>query len=248
MKIFNSLIKNNNTENTQSISTDKKIEEEWIWVEGYKGFYYSNNVLYGYNNYEYTVGETYDIGNDEELKIYGNGFHFCKNLSDVFSFYGLLRQSKNDICYIVNPLYYDTKFCHVKALVKKSDWENKSEKYVSKSIELIKEVSNEELWGSLGGKNPTIYIQLVGDEKISFEDFCKIKKDGYDRFIANYLVEYYSNKKHELISLGYSEIFAELLIKNYKSRIELAIALGNENISNDLRVYTIFNINGVKDG
>jgi len=47
----------------------------------YKGF----NDLLQCKSFQYEVGQTYAM--DEPIRLCGKGFHFCKLLTQVFSFY-----------------------------------------------------------------------------------------------------------------------------------------------------------------
>ena len=50
---------------------------------GYKAF----NSDWTCRGFQYEVGKSYELGENETLKMCGCGFHFCKNLIDVFGYY-----------------------------------------------------------------------------------------------------------------------------------------------------------------
>lgn len=57
-------------------------------MEGYKVF----NNDWTCRDFQYKIGETYIL--DEALSMCENGFHFCKELKDCFSFYSFYRNLK----------------------------------------------------------------------------------------------------------------------------------------------------------
>ena len=70
--------------NIQSESdAKKKEEEEWVWVEGFKGMDKDMQC----RGFQYEVGKTYVY--DGEVKVANSGFHFCGNLAGTLSCYPL---------------------------------------------------------------------------------------------------------------------------------------------------------------
>ena len=51
-------------------------------VQGYKGF----NADMTCQGFKYEIGQTYEM--DGEIKPCSQGFHFCRNMADVFNYYG----------------------------------------------------------------------------------------------------------------------------------------------------------------
>ena len=77
-------------------------EAEWVWVEGYKGT--DKNMCC--KDYQYILGATHSLPDEEEVELCKNGFHLCLNLNEVFNFY---------------PIGEGNRFFKVQALVRKSD-------------------------------------------------------------------------------------------------------------------------------
>lgn len=121
-----------------TLKMKEKPEEEWIWVEGFKGLDYQ---MRGYGNFQYELGKTYEE-NDKEIIACHSGFHLCLNLDDVMKYYHYMNNS------------FTNRYFKVKALVRKSDYENygtngyygKINKLAAKSIIIFEEIPKEELW------------------------------------------------------------------------------------------------------
>ena len=52
-------------------------------MKGYKAF----DKDWKCRDFQYKIGETYELPEGQELKICQCGFHFCKNPIDVFGYY-----------------------------------------------------------------------------------------------------------------------------------------------------------------
>ena len=92
-------------------------------MKGYKAF----NVGWKCRDFQYKIGETYELPDDQELKICQCGFHFCKNPIDVFGYY---------------PMNDDTVIAEVEALGK---IEQEGTKYVTNKIKIVREFTRDEL-------------------------------------------------------------------------------------------------------
>lgn len=92
-------------------------------VIGYKAF----DTGYTCRDFQYEIGKTYTLENGKELKICGNGFHFCRKLKDVFKYY---------------PLEISPVFAVVEALGKVIDDDDKS---VTDKIKIVKKLTLEEV-------------------------------------------------------------------------------------------------------
>lgn len=195
----------------KAIGEFKREEEEWIWVEGYKG---TNKNIQGYDNYQFELGKRYDMPEDAEIEKCRSGYHFCLNLSDVYSFYGIGKGNR---------------FFRVKALVRKKDWENYGanggwfggKKLASKSIVFISELTPEEIFTT--------------GEEASWSHEEKVLALEKGKSEVEKLV-----KTRKLIECGYSPIFAAYCATNDKYKV--AYAVGQENISMDMKVFAIFNV------
>jgi hypothetical protein len=85
-----------------TVHISKEKEDEWIWVEGYKGT--KKDMTARFNDFQYELNKRYEI--DEEPEECKKGFHFCLELFDVFEYY---------------PIGKNHRFFKVQALVRKSD-------------------------------------------------------------------------------------------------------------------------------
>lgn len=80
----------NSDKQQQEIRTDSKgvvqlesqDEDEWIWVEGFKGTESDMRC----RDFQYKVGKHY-YTNEDNVEMCQSGFHFCINLCDVFNYY-----------------------------------------------------------------------------------------------------------------------------------------------------------------
>lgn len=205
-------------------------QEEWVYVEGIKGM---TKDMKGYDNFQFEVGKTYI--KDGLIEICKNGFHLSLNLDDVLNHYGLCRGNR---------------FFKVRALVRKEDLDNYGtvtevdnffygkqkiikNKLVSKEIEILEELSDEELFEEYkemkSGKSK--WIEDIDDFK-----YCR-------KYGENKLAEAKLNVK--LIVLGINELLVKILTRDFdsiKSReifVDYVEALSKENISRDIFIYLI---------
>ena len=205
-------------------------QEEWVYVEGIKGM---TEDMKGYNNFQFEVGKTYI--KDGLIEICKNGFHLSLNLEDVLNHYGLCRGNR---------------FFKVRALVRKEDLDNYGtvtevdnffygkqkiikNKLVSKEIEILEELSDEELFEEYK-KMESGKSRWIED----IDDFKYCRKHG-----ENKLAEAKLNVK--LMVLGVNELLVNILTKDFndiKSReifVDYVEALSKENISRDMFIYLI---------
>ena len=117
---------------TNVIKTDE--EEEWIWVKGFKG---TDKNMQCRGNYQYELGSFFDMNSGDDVKLCYSGFHFCKNLENVFRYYSIGDGNR---------------FFEVEALVKKSDWDTYDDKYAAKSIHFIRELTVDEVFEAVTNK------------------------------------------------------------------------------------------------
>ena len=209
---------------------DLQNQEEWVYVEGIKGM---TEDMKGYDNFQFEVGKTYI--KDGLIEICKNGFHLSLNLEDVLHHYGLCKGNR---------------FFKVRALVRKKDLDEYGtvteidnffygkqkiikNKLVSKEIEILEELSDEELFEEYkkmeSGKSR--WIEDIDDFK-----YCR-------KYGENKLAETKLNVK--LIVLGINELLVNILTKDFdslKSReifVDYVEALSKENISRDMFIYLI---------
>lgn len=199
-----------------TLNTSKEKEEEWIWVEGFKG---TDKNMQGHNNFQYELNKQFDMPEDAVIEECHCGFHFSLTLTDVRPYYDIKNNNR---------------FFKVKALVRKKDYENyglyryagylsiSSNKLAAKSIVLLQELSNEEIF----------YEHLKLNNTIQPEYFDLAREKG-----MNFAVE--EQNKIILIADGYSELITKIIIDKDKYRIAHALASQPE-LSMDIKIYTIF--------
>ena len=205
-------------------------QEEWVYVEGIKGM---TEDMKGYDSFQFEVGKTYI--KDGLIEICKNGFHLSLNLEDVLHHYGICKGNR---------------FFKVRALVRKKDLDEYGtitevdnffygkqkiikNKLVSKEIEILEELSDEELFEEYK-KMESGKSRWIED----IDDFKYCRKHG-----ENKLAETKLNVK--LIVLGINELLVNILTKDFdsvKSReifVDYVEALSKENISRDMFIYLI---------
>ena len=215
-------VKSTNTENIKPELIEP--EEEWVWVEGYKG---TTKDMQGYGNFQYELGVQYDMPEGAKIEECKGGFHFCLNLKNVYHHYsigknnrffkvkGLVR--KNDvekygkINYAINPytLYSTDHGCNYK------------DKIVAKSIVLLEELTIDEIFDSIKCK------YFISD---------KYKHVAIEQSIKQAIV---NSKLDTLVEDGYSEAVASIIIQKEKFSIAHAVASQKE-LSMDVKILTIF--------
>ena len=184
--------------------------EEWVWVEGYKG----TDKDMKCRDFQYELGKQYDMSYDEAIIVCGRGYHLCRELRDVFRYY----EFEND-----------NRFFEVKALVRKSDYDNYymssiyyGRKLVAKSIIFTRELSLDELCKCYG-------IEAWAEEHKKIARTFGIPQ-------AEHII-----RTEELTKLGYSETFAQLLATNEYFDIARRVS-SQEGLSVDMKVWTIFTL------
>lgn len=225
VRLEQELEESRDTKKETSQELDKPNAIEYIVVEGYKGTDKNMKCM----DLQYELNMDYVMEDDPELCR--KGFHFCKNLEDVYGYY-----YKNGY----------NRFFKVKALVSKELWSIKSDKYVAKEIKFIEEVKY--------NKQDAIFQSL----KREIKDL-DANEPNYNMPSLEDDLEYILEKRIE--NLGFSNTFSEILKENTKFRkiinsnyysypayreydktirlIKFANALKDEDVSNDMRVYLI---------
>lgn len=189
------------------------VEDEWIWVEGYKG----TDKDMQCKGYQYEFGIQHDMPEGEEVQVCSKGFHLCLNLSDVFGFYEVGNGNR---------------FFKVKALVKKIDYETydtirlgyfcSEPKLVAKSIIFESEVEAKDIvTKAINEDLPEKYYSLAIEYNISH---------AMRQYRADILVE----------ECGYSQAFATFIAAKARSEyFNAARAIAQEDISMDMKVVFI---------
>ena len=188
-KLINELF---GTENVKA--EEKEPEEEWIWVQGYKG----TDKYMQCRGYQYELNKKYDMPDDATIRVCDNGFHFCRKLNSVFTYYDVKNNNR---------------FFKVSALVRKKDYDKiienidvstwhlslfNEDKLAAKSIIFLEEVSDDELF------------KLVEQKKPGFKDVPKeLRYLAKERGVGYAITQY---KIKTLIADGYSEAFAKFVV------------------------------------
>lgn len=189
-------------------------EEEWVWVEGYKG----TDRDMCCREFQYELNKQFDMPEDVNIEECTSGFHLCLILFNVFNYY---------------PIGRGHRFFKVKALVRKSDKEKYGkmtysafgcptvphDKLAAKSIIFVSELTIDEVLKGSGVDNlPEKYKRLA----IEYDPYY-----AYNQYNINILIED-----------GYSETFATHIIKINK--FEIAHTFGSQkDLSMDVKVLGI---------
>ena len=185
-------------------------EDEWIWVEGYKG----TDKDMQCKGYQYELGVQHDMPEGEEIQVCCKGFHLCLNLKDVFRFYNVGEGNR---------------FFKVKALVKKIDYETydntfaiiyafSESKLVAKSIIFESEIEAKDIVTNATNEDlPEKYYPLAIKYNISY---------ALRQYRADILVE----------ECGYSPAFATLIAKEKSNYFEAARAIAQEDVPMDMKI------------
>lgn len=210
---------------------EKKVPEEWVWVEGYKG----TDKTLGCRGYQYEMYNVHTMPKGEEISECRNGFHFCIELKNVFDYYNIKNGNR---------------FFRVRAEVKKSDLDKYYEKY---KIETNAAYPNSVTIGDpikgLGGGDKLAARSIEFLYELTPDDIFKAYKNGEysgwsleDKKLAMETNIPDVRRMHdlaELEELGYSKPFAAYLIMN--GMFEKAKLVGSQkDLSMDMKVMVIF--------
>lgn len=214
----------------QLVASDTKPEnEEWIWVEGYKG----TDKDLRCRGYQYELGKQFDMPEDVEIVECRSGFHLCKELKDVLGYY-----SVGD----------DNRFFKVSALVRARDYNHESDIY---SLSFLRNYD-----GKLAAKS-IIFLHEVDMGEVfkaahetfglDFTDWTdEDKKEAMHTSISAVIKRHErieeEKKIDELVTLGYSRPFAVYLVE--AGRYDAAQAIGSQSdLSMDMKCLIIFRKN-----
>ena len=222
-----------------------KTEDEWIWVEGYKGVLHDLKPSYGDDHKAFEVGTMYSVEGD--VIQCRNGYHFSLTLSDAMHYY-LPEAGK--------------RYFKVMGLVRNSDYINygKTEVYSCNS------------WGAYQIPSTNTIDKLVARsivflEEVDFEVYKDKIRNPYITNFETYLLSHDADKFREYIRgeickelspVGFSELFMNVLIDRMckkfgeekfvskdhvfykiKAATKEITALASTGISTNLLVYTI---------
>lgn len=200
-------------------------QENWIWVEGYKGI---DKDMKAYGGFQYELGKQYD--HEGKIEICVKGFHFCRDLKDVFAYYDIGNSNR---------------FFKVKALVKETDYEKYGE-YIEFSSPwgIVVTVNGQQI-------NKLVAKSIILEEEISktdiimayyqFDQSCEnLPEEYWDTMIRNgYPAAYEDWQVDILTKAGYSPVFARCVCQDRKTEKALAIA-DQEGVSMDMKVWYIY--------
>ena len=202
-------------------------EEEYIWVKGFKGTEKDMSC----KGYRYELGKQFDLDDDINPVLCEKGFHFCKNLENVFRYYKIGDGNR---------------FFEVKALVKKSDWYSEQkknrtcnlyqpysylpgfivsdDKYAAKSIRFIRELNVDEVFKSVTDSEVLGWTEE--QKKRAMETSINVVRRDIRAF--------------ELCAAGYSTAFAKYISID-EGRYMTAMAMASlPDVSMDVKVMAIF--------
>lgn len=228
-------VKVNNPVEKETVEEEVKEEpvkpvEEWIWVTGYK----ATEADMKCRDYQYVMKIRHDMPEDAEIEECQQGFHFCKELADVFKYYGVGNGHR---------------FFRVLALVRKEDYERYG-KYTKEYEVYLKHGGHSYSWHNpyyvdkLVAKSIVFDSELTSDEilvsRIDLDD--PMWTDEYKKLALEGGIEYACDRFRvdNLVKLGYSLPFAQLIIES-AGRYERALAVAAQSdLSMDMKCWLIF--------
>lgn len=202
----------------------EELKEDWVWVTGYKG----TDKDMKCRGYQYELKKAYSIPDYEPVIECRNGFHLCKELSDVFGYYFIGGGNR----------YFE-----VSARVRKDDLERYGRRYnenklVARDIVFVRELDADEILQAYledrYGQTPPEYLSPEMNLK-NWTDTHKRLALGQSVEAAIKLVA-----ADELTRLGYSLPFANYIIANEAYPVAWSVA-SQEELSMDMRAMFIIN-------
>lgn len=227
------IIKTSYEKQQESMVESKSPGKKYIWVEGFKGTQENMccTVTYpkmcGFSINHERKTEQYELNVPKILEgdpaVGRNGFHFCKDLDDVFRYY---------------PFDFHNRYFKVKALVKKEEYDNRLfAALAAKEIILYEEVfpEYEEVKQDLKCTSKRYHEPYQFTE----EDFNGAKEMGKEVYFKNKFIG-------ALVKLGHSHLLSELVVEQcscdvayMKHIIDVATALKDEGVSRDTTAYIL---------
>lgn len=207
-------------ESSEPIEVEEVPEEEWIWVEGYKG----TDANMCCRDYQYELGKQFDMPEGENIKTCDNGFHLCLRLKSVFDFYNIGKGNR---------------FFKVKALVRKKDKERAE---MSSCTGMVLNANGTISWGcqdKIAAKSIIFVSELTQDEILKGTEVEKLSKK-YKDIAINVDVKTARNtyQASVLEKDGYSKAFAAHIVN--KGLFDKAHAVGSQSgLSMDMKVLWI---------
>jgi hypothetical protein len=204
---------------------NNKPEEEWVWVEGFKGMDKDMKC----RGHQFQLGRYEVLPDNMDIRICESGFHFCLNLKDVFSYYDIEDGNR---------------FFKVRALVRREDLDkclglNGPEKNYTSSLHSISPFSSLNR-DKLTSKQLVPLYELTPDEVFSVTDHKDWSLEDKLFAMQNGIKAIdLRNQVKDLIQLGYSKTFA-YYIATKTENYELAKAIGSQkDLSMDMKALMI---------
>jgi hypothetical protein len=194
-----------------------KVKPKMIWVDGYKG----TNENMKCRDFQYELGKEFIY--DGQIDLCNSGFHACKNLEDVFTYYSLNGKNRFFKIKAFVPENYNENFN--KYVVKCDSVGIRTTEFVTSKIQFISECAYNDLKYYITQKYP-----MIENENEYHDHIC-----NYDIFAKNKFIK-------KMINFGYSESFATVIsnnLNNYENILSYAQAFEDEGISKDLKIYML---------
>ena len=194
-------------------------KEEWVWIEGYKGTDKDMKCL----GFQYELGKIFTF--DDEIDPCKKGFHLCPKLTDVFRYYPVGNGNRYfKVRALINPKQTTTiRTSFSYPIAYKTVPMEETDKRVAKKIELIEEVSVDDIIKTLYPASCESMADKFKNDIIQFgREAAQIIRD-HDRLVETGI---------------YSQEIIELIQDAKKT--DLALALAKENISQDTRILILF--------
>lgn len=200
-------------------------EEEWIWVEGYKGV---DQNMQGYGGFQYELGVEYSV--EGEVRECRNGLHFSVSLEDAFHYKDRLTHRFFKVKAYVRKRDFINYGNHVRDLLSPYSYSihGRIDKLAAQKIVLVEEITEtEEMLRKIKQEYPDVN---------TFDDVKQVREYGYDKFRKD--------KYRQKLSKYFSELFVEIFIDRfYDDQLELKtneiIAYMEEGVSKDVAIYLV---------
>lgn len=196
---------------------EKHEEEEWIWVDGYKGM---SSDMTAYGAFKYELNKMYAMPEDAEIKECESGFHLCLDLADVFGYVNIGGGNR---------------FFKVRALVRKKDVTNYERRKHSPSYTFLYG-----RYDKLAAKQILIERELNPSEILYQDKYADWTPYEMNLALEKGVPEAKSyHAFYKLVEAGYSETFAKYVSKD-TDRTERALAAASmPTLSMDMKVFMI---------
>lgn len=198
-------------------SKEETIEEEWVWIEGYK----ATDKDMKCKGYQFELGKMFI--HEGELIGCKSGFHFCPKLQDCFDYYQIGNGNRYFKVKALINLHQEYSFSFTPYGYYNTGFMRDTDKRVAKKIEFLEEISPEKI----------IKMQYPTSHQAMSE---KLKSD---------IIQFGADQAFRLQSIDelketniYSTEMIDIIVANDK--IKLAYALTKENISQDTRLTILF--------